>query len=84
VYADIRNVCSSLSEDAKTAFLSVYGDYNEHEMVVDDVISPLTTLHFACQRESFPTWANDELEKIKDGRLLEAVERLLKEKNLSV
>jgi hypothetical protein len=77
VYADIRNVCSSLGEEAKAAFLSAYGDYDESEQIVDDVVCPLVTLHFACQRENFPSWATAELDKIRDGRLLTAVKKLL-------
>jgi len=77
VYADIRNVCTSLGEDAKTAFLLAYGEYNEQEKVIDEVISPLVTLHFACQREKFPSWASDELEAVKEGRLLMAIKKLL-------
>jgi predicted nucleotidyltransferase len=77
VYSDIRNVCSSLGEEAKAAFLSAYGGYNVHEKAVDDVVSPLVTLHFACQRENFPSWAAHELEKVKDGQLMAAVTKLL-------
>ena len=78
VYADIRNVCSSLGEDAKMAFLSEYGDFDENEKVVDDVVSHLITLHFACERKTFPNWAAPSLEIVKDGRLLLAVEQLLR------
>ena len=77
VYADIRNVCSSLGEEAKAAFISTYGGYDKREKAVDDVVSPLITLHFACQRERFPAWANGELKKIINGELLAAIEKLL-------
>ena len=77
VYADIRNVCSSLGEDAKAAFLSEYGDFDENEKIVDDVVSPLVTLHFACEHKLFPNWAAQSLDMVKDGRLLLAVKQLL-------
>jgi len=77
IYADIRNVCSSLGEEAKAAFLSAYGRFNEQEKDVDDVISLLVNLHFACERENFPNWALESLEQVKDGRLLAAVNKLL-------
>jgi len=80
VYADIRNVYSSLGEKAKVAFLSAYGEYNEHEKDVDDVVSPLVTLHFACQREKLPNWAMASFEQLKDGKMLVAVRKLLGEK----
>lgn len=80
VYSDIRNVCSSLgNEETKEAFLSFYGKYDTKEIAVDQVVSELHNLFVACQRESFPSWAHDSLAKVKDGRLLNAVEDLLKQ-----
>ncbi|MCL2426763.1 MAG: hypothetical protein FWD05_10570 [Oscillospiraceae bacterium] len=77
VYSDIRNVCSSIGEDAKTAFLSAYGELSKQEKDIDDVVSPLINLHFACQHDNFPSWAMESLEQVKDGRLLKAVLDLL-------
>jgi len=78
VYSDIRNVCLSLgSEEAKAAFLSAYGGFDEREVVVDNVACELSALIIACQRKVFPNWANGGLEKVKDGRLLASVEKLL-------
>ena len=78
VYSDIRNVCSSLgNESAITVFRAVYGEFDESEEIIDDVVSPLIGLHVACQRKVFPEWANESLEMVKDGRLMLAVERLL-------
>lgn len=65
VYSDIRNVCYSLSENAKKAFLEAYGEFDENEVIVDDVASVLITLYHACQRNSFPSWADYALEKLK-------------------
>ncbi len=78
VYSDNRNVCSSLGTDeAKAAFLLAYGGFDEREVVVDNVVCELSSLVIACQRKTFPNWANNGVEKIKDGRLLAAVEKLL-------
>ncbi|MDD4495404.1 MAG: ElyC/SanA/YdcF family protein, partial [Eubacteriales bacterium] len=78
VYSDIRNVCSSLGTDeVKSAFQSAYGGFDEREVMVDNVACELSSLVIACQRKDFPNWANDGLEKVKDGRLLAAVEKLL-------
>ena len=77
VYADIRNVCSSLGDDAKATFLLEYGDFDENEKMVDDVVSHLVTLHFACEHKTFPNWAAQSLDMVKDGRLLLAVKKLL-------
>jgi hypothetical protein len=77
VYSDIRNVCSSLGAEAKEAFTTAYGAIDKFESAVDDVASVLTTLCFACERKSFPNWAIDYIEKVKNGELLVAVERLL-------
>ncbi|MGB4403650.1 MAG: hypothetical protein WBJ96_03410, partial [Limnochordia bacterium] len=80
VYSDIRNVCCSLgSDDARKAFLTEYGNYDESEKLVDDVVNSLYSLYVACQRESFPNWANDLLDKVKDGTLFTAVKKLLEE-----
>ncbi|MGI5899794.1 MAG: phosphotransferase [Christensenellales bacterium] len=78
VYSDIRNVCSSLGTDeAKAAFVSAYGGFDEHEVIIDSVVCELSSLLIACQRKIIPNWANDGLEKVKDGRLLASVEKLL-------
>lgn len=65
VYSDIRNVCSSLGEDAKKAFLETYGEFDKSEIIVDDIASVLITLYHACQRKNFPTWADYALEELK-------------------
>lgn len=65
VYSDIRNVCSSLGEDAKKAFLETYGEFDKSEIIVDDVASVLVTLYHACQRKKFPFWADYALKELK-------------------
>lgn len=65
VYSDIRNVCSSLGENAKNAFLEAYGEFDKKEIIVDDVASVLVTLYHACQRKSFPCWADSALNSLK-------------------
>ena len=59
-YADIRNVLSSLSDEAQLAFLDEYGAFD----LLDDVVSPFVTLYFACKRDVFPSWAKPLLEEI--------------------
>lgn len=65
VYSDIRNVCCSLGENAKKAFLEAYGEFDKNEIIVDDVASVLVTLHYACQRKTFPSWVDYALEELK-------------------
>ena len=65
VYSDIRNVCSSLGEEAKKAFVESYGDFDKSETIVDDVASVLVTLYHACQRKNFPAWADYALKELK-------------------
>ena len=80
VYSDIRNVYYSLgSDEARKAFLTEYGNYDENEKLIDDVVDSLYSLYIACKQKYFPNWANDLLKKLKDGRLLAAVEKLLEE-----
>lgn len=64
VYSDIRNVCYSLGENAKKAFLEAYGEFDKGEIIVDDVASVLVTLYHACQRKNFPDWANSTLNEL--------------------
>lgn len=75
-YADVRNVCASLSARAGEAFCKAYGAIDTHEKHIDDVASVLTTLHFACARETFPGWAQGELARLR-GDFARKVERLL-------
>lgn len=77
VYSDIRNVCWDFNEEAKAAFLSEYGEYDEREVVVDDVAATLSGLIIDCQRKNSSDWAKSLLERVEDERLLAAVERLL-------
>jgi predicted nucleotidyltransferase len=77
VYSDIRNVCSSLGDEAKAAFLAEYGEFDRYEITIDDVASPIVSLFHACEKKVFPQWASSSLADVKNGTLLAAVERLL-------
>jgi hypothetical protein len=44
VYSDIRNVCSSLGDEAQAAFLAEYGEVDRCEITIDDVVSPIAAL----------------------------------------
>lgn len=80
-YSDIRNVTSSLSEEAEKAFVDTYDldDTIERQAVVDAVLSPIITLCYACKRDCFPSWAKPSLEQVKDGRVLTHLYQWLKE-----
>lgn len=68
VYSDMRNVLSSLSEEAGRAFTDAYGPYDANvEKLIDDAISPIVTLHLAYGRREFPGWARESLEHLKNG-----------------
>lgn len=75
-YADIRNVCFSLSEAAKKAFLEEYGVFNAAEVIIDNVASVLITLHSACRKSLFPAYANNALKELHTD-LMDKVDRLL-------
>lgn len=72
-YSDIRNVCSSLSVKSKVAFLEEYGEIDEREKTVDDIISPLIALVIAFQRPAFPFWANQSLQLIMNGEFFKRI-----------
>lgn len=77
-YGDIRNVTSSLSNDASEAFIQEYGDnIDEEEKKADAFISPLVTLISACEHETFPSWAKGSLEELKNGDVLKHLKKWL-------
>ena len=78
-YGDLRNVTSSLSPEAAEAFLHEYGeDFDgREEKVADEVLSHLVTLVTACERNSFPGWAETSLHALKSGAVLDSLTRWL-------
>ena len=74
-YTDVRNVLSSLSEEAGKSFLDEYGEYDPVEKALDDVVSVVVTLHLACQRDEFPWWAQALLDEL-DTTFIEKIECL--------
>ena len=66
-YSDLRNVCWSLGEEARQAFMKEYGAFDPAEKAADEVISPIVTLYSACRRRSFPDWGNEALDMLKNG-----------------
>lgn len=76
-YSDVRNVCSSLSDKCKIAFIEEYGDCDDTEKLVDTSISVLTGLISAYQRPSFPSWADNFLKRLKNGYLLNSIRKII-------
>lgn len=76
-YSDIRNVCSSLSEEASEVFKKEYGYINEKEVIVDSVLTILQELILAYKKPIFPKWGEESIKKIKDGTLERNIQRLL-------
>lgn len=80
VYSDLRNVTYSLSPEAGEAFMEAYGGFDPREALLDDVVSPIVTLHMAFQREVFPEWGRQALDEFKNsyhlrlGALVDALE----------
>ena len=68
-YADVRNVTSSLGDEAAVVFRREYGEVDPAEIAVDEVASTLVTVYYACKRDIFPSWGENELTKIHDGSL---------------
>lgn len=76
-YNDIRNVCSALNEEMKEVFLREYGEFDSNEKITDEWMCPLIGLVSASQRDSFPNWAIEPLESLKDGSILKAMKASL-------
>ena len=67
-YADVRNVCCSLSKAAGEAFRAAYGFIpSPAEEAADRVFSPLSALVLACRQEKLPGWAAGQLAALRDG-----------------
>ncbi|MCL2664690.1 MAG: hypothetical protein FWE82_03680 [Defluviitaleaceae bacterium] len=89
-YSDIRNVCSSLSEEAGKIFAGEYDrlyfekhkktrrEEEAYEKKIDDGLSDVFSLMFAfLEKERVPEWAEDIKKAAVDGRLLKKVESLV-------
>ena len=74
-YTDVRNVLSSLSEEAGKVYLDEYGKFDPAEKALDDVVSVVVTLYLACQRDEFPWWAQALIDEI-DTTIIEKIEFL--------
>ncbi len=78
-YGDVRNATCALSHEAAEAFLEAYGGHiPDLEKKADAFIAPLVTLFGACDRHTFPAWAEASLEELKSGRILEHLEEWLR------
>lgn len=76
-YTDVRNVLSSLSEEAGKAFIDEYGKFDPSEKALDDVVSVVVTLYLACLRDEFPWWTQALLDEI-DTTFIEKITFLRK------
>lgn len=76
VASDIKNVTLQLSDDAKAAFLVSYGEVKESEYMLHEVAGPLAALYFVSCCNIFPQWGYKELESVKNGFLLDCVNKL--------
>ncbi|MBR4888350.1 MAG: hypothetical protein IKU17_04315 [Clostridia bacterium] len=77
VYTDLRNVTYSLSPEAGAAFLEEYGSFPAEEVLLDDVVSPIVTLHMAFGREAFPAWGEEALAQVLSPAYCEKIRQLL-------
>ena len=74
---DMTNVCASLKNEAREAFIQAYGAIHESERIIDAGISILISLIFAYNRQEFPKWGMASLEAIHNGKLEEAFKTIL-------
>jgi len=89
-FSDFRNVCSSMSAAAGAAFVGEYNrlyaekhgrartEAEEFERRVDDVAGDVFQIILAfTEKKEIPKWAEDSIEKAKNGTLLSKVKKLL-------
>jgi predicted N-acetyltransferase YhbS len=74
-YSDLHNVTSSLSPEAAAVFWREYGEDfgGEEEKAAHGFLSPLVGLVVACERKTFPRWAEPALEELKGGVILDSL-----------
>ncbi|MBQ7050589.1 MAG: phosphotransferase [Firmicutes bacterium] len=81
-YGDVRNVISAMGKEAAKAFCDAYGvDGLDEEKLADDFLAHMVTLCAGSQREVFPAWAGESLEKLKSGKLLKDYEQWMRSYN---
>jgi len=89
-FSDFRNVCWSISDEARKIFVNVYNQlyFERHghtrmeaeklEALIDDVAGPIFALFIAfTEHENFPTWAHEQKKEVLDGSLLAKAKKLL-------
>lgn len=76
-YSDINNVCWSLSKEAKKVFCDEYGRIDEHEKLVTEISTVLSSLYFASIREEFPDWGNELLDELCSPGYTEKLKKLI-------
>jgi len=89
-FSDFRNVCWSMPDDVKAAFVDgynrLYFDKHKHTRVeaeefearIDDVMGPLFTLLVALTKhENIPNWAKECINGAVNGNLLSKAKQLL-------
>jgi len=95
-YSDFRNVCWSMSDEARMAFENEYNglymDKHGHarteaecfEKQIDDVAGSIYVLIIAfTEREGFPDWGEEAKNEVLNGSLLIKAKLLLKKTNRS-
>ena len=75
--ADLVNVTYEISETAKAAFFTEYGEYDPKEMQLVKITGTLFALITACKRTVFPDWAKGELETLTGKDMFCAINTLL-------
>ena len=79
-YADIRHILSVLSDEAGTAFLEAYGDYDENEKAFEDLYWSSTGIIAALNMDELPSWADKFVEMLNNGMLMKYIIAFEKQK----
>ena len=77
-YFDISNVLSGLCPEMRIVFLKEYGAIDEYELKLNEHLAPLVGLISAYEKPTFPSWAVDELEALKTGKLYKSLNEWMK------
>ena len=76
-YHDIKNVLDLLNKPNGKVFMDEYGSIDDDEIIIDDIISPLSDLYYSLNEKYFPIWASEALGMVKSKEYYQKILKLL-------
>lgn len=78
ISSDISNVLWQLkNNELKQIFLDEYGEINQSERVIIDIVNPIISLFIAYKKSNFPSWGNQLIETLNSDNYFKMVNDFL-------